>query len=296
MIKIVGFLFNCKIAIQKNPIIKLIKHTKYIKTGGCVPRTKFMKQDKKIKILRARENKIVMDNRLVQNISRRSYSLTLMEQKIIKYIISMIKPPENEEQEPQTIYNFSIQEFCKVCGIEASGNNYNVIKKSLEKIAMNSFWLDYGEGEILLQWIVAPDIQRSKGLIEIEISKKMIPFLFKLKEKFLNYELYQILALKSTYSIPLYDLLVSYLNLGKKEFDIEELKTIIDCPYSQYKDFRRYAIEPALNEINEFTNLQVEWEPIIKGRNVVKIKFKIKRKGEDEIYQSYINAIEKIDN
>ena len=48
--------------------------------------------------------------------------------------------------------------------------------------------------------------------------------------------------------------------------------------YANFKDFRIYVLEKAQNEINELTDINIQFEPIFKGRKVVKVKFKIQEK------------------
>lgn len=248
-----------------------------------------MNYDENIRIAKAREKLVVKHNNLIQTVTRHKYELTVLEQKMIGYILSMIKP--NHTLSDNHIV-FDIQTFCKICGIDYdNGGNYAYIKNALEKLAQNSFWIDYGEGEMLFQWIVAPYIRKNSGIIEIDIPKKIMPYLVELKEKFTVYQLYQILALKSSYSIKLYELLLSYSFLEEYIFDLEEIKRLIQCPHKEYKDFRRYALEPAIKEINEFTNLEVAWKAIKKGRSVQQIAFIIHKKADSEATEALRNTI-----
>ncbi|MBR5866351.1 MAG: replication initiation protein [Spirochaetaceae bacterium] len=247
-----------------------------------------MKFDEEIAIEKARENKVVKDNQLIQNITRSKFELTATEQKMVGYIVSMIKPRE-PGQEHVLRYEFDIRHFCKICGIDFdNGANYAYIKDSLKKLRDKSFWITDALGdEVLLSWIESPKIHKRSGKVGIRISEEMIPYLYDLQARFTSYELYQILALKSTYSIRLYELLASYAFTGQQKFSIEDLKRLIQCPHKEYKDLRRYAIEPAVKEINEFTNLVVTWEPIKNGRRVDAIKFTMTRKKTIDSYEAY---------
>lgn len=247
-----------------------------------------MNFDEQIAIERARENKVVKDNKLIQTVTRNRYSLTAVEQKMIGFIVSMIKPPEEPGAAAECTYVFDIPVFCKVCGIDyTSGGNYKYIKEALDKLAANSFWIRNNGKQLRFQWITTPEINENSGKIEIEIPRKIIPYLYDLKEKFTSYELYQILALKSSYSIRLYELLASYEFTKKHTFEIDEIKNLLQCPYKDYKDFRRYALEPAIKEINEYTNLEATWEAKTRGRKVVAIEFRMKRKKQLESYEAY---------
>ena len=93
--------------------------------------------------------------------------------------------------------------------------------------------------------------------------------------------------MRSAYSIRLYELLRSYAGLHSKTFDIDDLKAQLFAPYTNFKDFRRKVLEVATKEINEYTDIEITWEPIAKGRKVVKVEFTIKKM---DTMQRSINA------
>lgn len=115
--------------------------------------------------------------------------------------------------------------------------------------------------------------------IEIEIPKKIVPYLIGLNEKYTEFELGQILILKRTHSIALYEFLKSYAFTKKAEISVEDFKLYLGINKdTDYRNLRRQIIEPAVSEINEKTDLNVSWESIKRGRRVVSIKFHINRK------------------
>lgn len=81
--------------------------------------------DEEIKIEHSKEHLVVKDNRLIQNVTRRKYELSVLEQKVLGFIISMIKPPQDTTDGPVYKYEFDVRLFCKVCGIDFNnGKNY----------------------------------------------------------------------------------------------------------------------------------------------------------------------------
>ena len=88
--------------------------------------------------------------------------------------------------------------------------------------------------------------------------------------------------MKSAFSVRIYELVKSYAYHKCKTFEINELKRLLMVDnvksYNNFKDFRRKVLEVAQKEINRLTDLNISYEPITKGRKVVKIKFIIQRK------------------
>lgn len=84
------------------------------------------------KYLEIRENTIIKANELIQ---KSRFSLSLQQQKIVLYLISQFTPYDEDFK----LYNFSIAEFCRVCGITLdSGKNYSDLKAAIKEIADKS--------------------------------------------------------------------------------------------------------------------------------------------------------------
>ncbi len=245
---------------------------------------------------REREFAVVKDNKLIQSVTRRKYELTVSEQKVLAYILSRIKPSVGSD--PQYVIRFEIKQFCKVCGIDyENGKNYRNIKNALDRLAENSFWLDYGEGEFRFQWIVTPDIQRGSGLVEVEIPRKTMPYLWNLSEKFTSYQLYNILALKSSYSIALYELFKSYAHKKTITVTIDELRRYLGIDpekYKEFKTFRRSVLDRCIHEIETYTDIRVTVTPIRKGRFYQFLQFDIKVLTGIQGWESYNRTMAEI--
>lgn len=225
-------------------------------------------------LLAQRDRTIQKANELIQH-SR--FSLSLNQQKIILYLISQI----NGYDENFRLFNFSIQEFCKVAGLKLSGRTYNEIKDLIKDIRDKSIWLDTGDGkEILLSWIDRAIIYQNSGTIQLRISEDMRPYLLQLKKNYTSYELIYTLAMKSKYSIRLFEWCKSvHYNETKeyqKEVSVEQLKRLLDCDsYKLYGDFKRRALNVAVSEINTFTDKILSYTEKKHGNKVVAINFTI---------------------
>lgn len=231
-------------------------------------------------------------NELIQ---KNRFELSLPEQKTIAFICSMIKPVDNKENSLQMEYDFNIRDYCKIVGIDYnSGTNYTDIKTILKKLSDRSMWLDDGNGEVIVRWLAKARVNKRSGLAKIEIDRDLAPYLFDLGQRFTQYQLNNILAMKSAFSIRIYELMKSYSFQKSKTFDIDELKHLLMVEnvksYSNYKDFRIYVLEKAQSEINELTDIKITLEPIFKGRKVVKVKFLIEEKTAFERAKSIVRT------
>ena len=221
---------------------------------------------------------VVKGNDLIQ---RNRFELSLMEQKTVAYICSMIKPIDSGFQSE---YEFKIRDYCKICDIDYdNGANYVYVKETLKKLRDRSMWMTLEDGsETVVGWLDRVTTNKKSGLAHIRIDDRLIPYLFDLKQQFTQYQLYNILGMKSAFSVRIYELMKSYSFRHTIIFELNELKELLMVEhvksYVNYKDFRVKVLEKAQTEINELTDINIEFEPIKTGRKVTSIKFIIEEK------------------
>ncbi len=228
--------------------------------------------------LTLRDKRVTKANELIQ---KSRFSLSVRQQKIVLYLISQITPNDENFK----LYEFNIVDFCRVAGIDVQGGkSYIEIKEHIKEIADKSIWVRLDDGrETLLRWIERPYIDYNSGTIQIKLDELMRPYLLQLKENFTSYELIYTLAMKSKYSIRLYELIKSIhfqeLKEYEKKFQIEELKKILDAEkYKNFKDFHARVLKPAVKDINTYTDKLINYDVLLKGRKAVAIAFTIKTK------------------
>lgn len=258
---------------------------------------KTMDIDEKGELLKARDYSVCKSNDIVQ---KTRYDFSLAEQRMIAYICSKIKPIEALDRAKgvayQLEYDFNILDYARICGIEDNGRVYEECKALLKGLRDKSMWLTLPDGsETTVGWLAKATTNKRSGIAKIKIDEDLAPYLFDLQTKFLSYGLKNILNMKSQYSIRLYELLKSYhdMKVGQTDHreklekaykpkkiswtvDLEEFKKLLMVDtiksYENYKNLRIKVLEVAQKEINELTDINIYFEPIKKGRKVVKIK------------------------
>lgn len=250
--------------------------------------------DKKfIELQKKREYNVVKRNDLIQ---KSRYNLTTQEQKIILYLIAKIKP----ENTDLLLYEFDIKEFCEVCGIYIeSGKNYSMLKDTIANLCNKFVWVTLDNGDkTILRWIERPFINENSGIIKIKLDELMKPYLLDIKQKFTVYSLYFTLAMKSKYSIRLYEILKSYEYQKEVSFEIEDLKKMLSAEtYELFGHFKDKVLKIAMKEINELSDITVTYELEKDGRKFSKIKFMITLKTDiDERMKTYVKISRVIDS
>lgn len=225
----------------------------------------------------ARNQLVVKSNALIQ---RTRYSLNTQQQKIILYLISKIKPDDDELVE----YDYDLKDFCKLCGIETHGQNYANLKESILQLHNKAFWIDTEDVDIMVSWIQTAYIYKKDTRLRIRLDDNLKPFLLHIRNQFTAYELQNILCMRSRYSIRLYEYLKSYANYGSVILSVDELKKILDCEkeYDRWNNFRMRVLDKALAEIKQCSDLDVDIELLRTNRAISTIVFHIYRKNSDD--------------
>lgn len=229
-----------------------------------------------------RDKSVIKANQLIQ---KSRFSLSLLQQKVVLYLIAQINPFDKDFIQCE----FDIKEFCRVCGIDdLSGKNYADLKQAIKDIADKSLWITLPDGrETLIRWIEKPYIDKNRGVIRVKLDEDMKPYLLQLKDNFTRYELIYTLHFRSKYTIRMYELVKSihYHDLEDytRTFELDELRTLLDAEkYNTYQGFKVKVLERAINEINQYSDKELSYTPIKKGKSVVAIKLKISSKDSIE--------------
>lgn len=82
-------------------------------------------------------------------------------------------------------------------------------------------------------------------------------------------------GLESKYSIAFYELAKDYLGAEIPKMDIDTFRKLLgmeDGQYINFYDLKKWVIDPAINEVNEKTELRITYRTFAEGRKIVAIK------------------------
>ena len=115
--------------------------------------------------------------------------------------------------------------------------------------------------------------------LTIGIDEDLAPYLIELREKFTQLEVIEVATLSSQYAKKLYMLLKTIEFKGGGTHSLKEIHDALGTTeiktYQTFKEFNRTVLKPSFKEINEKSDIYVEWETIRHSRKVGAIEFKV---------------------
>ncbi|ANA41755.1 hypothetical protein A2G06_16570 (plasmid) [Geobacter anodireducens] len=176
------------------------------------------------------------------------------------------------------MYSVTLNKLRTFGGLQIKDTKH--IQESLKELM--SIVVDYN--------ILGKDKQEEWGaftlLSEVKVSGGEVSYAFppSIKNALLNPRMYARIniaitrGLSSKYSLALYEIARDYVNVSIPRMTIKTFRKLMgldDGQYENFPDLRRRVIEPAMEEINQKTDLQIALEYIKDGRKVIGLQFSV---------------------
>ncbi|HIQ27618.1 MAG TPA: RepB family plasmid replication initiator protein [Sulfurovum sp.] len=220
------------------------------------------------------KNQIVKSNQVIEA----SYQLSAVEQRIVLAAISRI--PKSQPITDDELYPVSVNEL-QLLGVHEK-TAYRDLKEGINRLYERSINLSIDDKSIKMRWVQEIQFLDSQSIIGIRFSKPILPFISNLSREFTKYALSDIAGINSGYGIRIYELLVQYRQIGKREISVESLRSMLELgkKYPLFADFKKRVIDTAVDQINECSPLRVSYEQKKTGRKVTHILFSFKEKSK----------------
>ena len=206
-------------------------------------------------------------------IKNSSYDLSVEEQRIVLTLASMVQPEDQDFK----VYTIKIADFIEMIGI-SSQTKYTELPKITRELMKKVFEINDEKTGKLTQvaWLSAVVYEKNSGIIELEFSPHLKPYLLNLKGFYTKYKLHNVLSMKSKYSPRLYELL-KLNQYQKKGFTvhIDELRKLFKAEnvYKNYNDFKKKVIIKAQEELELYSDIRFDFVECKALRKVNYINF-----------------------
>jgi plasmid replication initiation protein len=211
-------------------------------------------------------NFVTKSNRLIEA----NYKLGAIEQKIILCLASNIQPSDSDFK----TYTLPIKEFADLIGVKGQ-HKYSDLKKITKELMQKVFEVRIDKKVIQVAWLSYVAYNETEGSVDIRFDPFLRPYLLELKREFTSYKLENVVQLKSTYAIRIYELLKQYEKIQERIFSLDNLRKLLGAEdiYPAYGNFKQRVLVPAQKELKDKTDISFNLEEIKSGRRVTKVKF-----------------------
>ena len=226
------------------------------------------------------------------------YKLSPLAIKFISVIISNLRRSDDINEE----YVLKVKDFRELTG-QKTKRIYELIDEALNDLLKNPLTIPLGDEKnsiLKANWVSGAIY--NDGEVRFMIYPKLRPFLLEVKERFLKYRLENILLLKSSYSIRIYEILKDWLEMysrygskAEKIISLNELREMLEIPKSyRFNNIKTQILNKAKQELEKHTDIIFEYEEIKTGRKVTHLKFLIKpnpaKMQDSEVQENYFNS------
>lgn len=229
------------------------------------------------------EQSPVRDVRLIRKANElveARYRYDIWETRIFAQVVSMVRYEDADFQE----YKIYVSDVIKTFGIDGGGKAYKLLVQGAKGLVNKKLIIERerdGKPTELETWLFtsAEYFKTEKGegsYLVVTFHPALKPYLLELKNRYLVYDIRNILKLTSSYSIRIYELLKQYEKIGRRSFDVENLKLILGIlpgEYKLYGHFKDKVILKAQSDLAAETDISFKFEEQKRGKKVVGITF-----------------------
>ena len=224
---------------------------------------------------------IVKDNALINA----SYNLDLVEQRLI--LLAIIEARESGKginaNDPLTVH---AESYINQFGVHRN-TAYQALKDACDSLFARQFsYQSLSEkGNVInhkSRWVSEVAYIDNEAVVRLIFSPAIVPLITRLEEQFTKYEIQQISNLTSAYAVRLYEILIAWRSTGKTPIinmhDFRQKIGVLDPEYKRMYDFKKYVLEIALKQVNEYTDITAKVEQHKTGRSITGFSFDFKQK------------------
>lgn len=229
---------------------------------------------------------VVKDNALIQA----SYTLDLAEQRLI--LLAIIEARNKSQGITQdTLLEIHASSYAKQFNINDK-TAYTVVKDASK--GLFDRYVTYHDKNpkngkdrsFHCRWIDKTGIEPDSGIVYLRFTSDVIPLITRLESHFTSYEIDKVADLTSSYAIRLYEILISWREVGKTpKYEIDDLRSKLGVEPEQYKqmcNFKARVLELAIEQINKNTDITASYSQYKRGRAITAISFSFKPKKTDK--------------
>ena len=186
---------------------------------------------------------------------------------VLFYILSDFKKDER-------FYTIKAKDIMEITGREWQ---YTQFREATQEMGSRMFEIETDQTLLQLWLFASVEYKKGTGSFEVEISQKALPYLQNLKNNFTSMQLKSLLMCSSKYAKRFYMLGCQWRSAGRvPKMTIDDLKIMLGLKdpkgklpeqYDRFSDFKRYVLDVAKQQINENSDILIDFHLTKRGRS-----------------------------
>ena len=219
-----------------------------------------------------------MSNRLIEG----RYNLTPIEQKVLIAMAAVISKNTKEFDKVK----IRVKDLIDFCEIEET-NGYKLVKSATKQLLKRTLEIQYANGDWFgTHWLQSAYYKHKDAVIEYEIDKNLKDDFLNLYKAYLATPAKLLIKFDNRYTPRLYNLLKKMIKVKDFEYEIEYFCDRFMLPESyrnKHTHFEKKFMKVCVDEINDKSDIFVEYKYIKEGRSYTNIHFSVTLKKNDNI-------------
>jgi plasmid replication initiation protein len=222
------------------------------------------------------------------------FTLTACQLDIYFYLLSILR----KNDEPEKFYDIYVTQIEELTGRKW---NYQQLRESTKDLLGKVIEFDDLEGNFCQTSLISSAKYIKKtGCVRVTVSYLIRPLLWDLKQQYTSFQLYCALAMTSKFAKRIYLLCSEWKNnlvengatAVSKTYTIDELRYILGLSdptgkepdqYKQWGEFKENVLEISKKQINQYSDLKINYRVQKQGRSYQLIQFSISQNNDHQL-------------
>jgi plasmid replication initiation protein len=223
------------------------------------------------------------------------YEMTACEMDIVFYLLSLLR----KEDRIGTFYRVKVMELQNLTGRQW---NYQQFLEATSTLRTREYVFEDGKRLLQVGLLASAEYLKGEGVIELEISEKMRPYLIDLKRNFTSFRLQAAFSLSSKYAKRIYQIASQWKDKSEtRVFSLHDFKIMLALKdpkgvepeqYSKVSMFQKYVLDVAVKQINQHTDLNIDYKLLKKGRSFESIQFSINQQQPQQLPLPFEHSVD----
>lgn len=209
---------------------------------------------------------VVRSNRLLPALAK----LDLMELRLIAFCISHIKLDDDS-------FGFIEARSLDIANIFEipSDRVYGLIKDLIKRINQKPAEFEDKGDDVISFWFTTLRYSKGNGSFKFKFNDDLKEYLLSLRDNFTAYRLKDVYQFRAASTWHIYEFIHQHKGLKSISVELDKFKALTGMSglYPRFNNFKYRILDPAIAEINAYSDIEIQYDLIKKGIKVEKIKF-----------------------